>query len=233
MSQYALTEYKPGPSRSSRAFEAIITLDGVPHMKVYNDGTEHVYDPLTLAAEEDGTFEKALNALDEHAAAWRAKADPQMAGFEDTDAFINHLIEARDDIDIEAVRQFIGRSMQDELNMAQQAGHGHSELYFRGEEPATWTGWCHLDLSDNVRASYDMRFAKHWSPKQVINRLYAEAKIVAAITDVEALLVFAQQYADSPWAERLGWKPEWKRETPNYLHRQVSEAIDALAGRPR
>lgn len=134
-------------------------------------------------------------------------------------------------INIEDVRRFIGQSMENELAMAQSAGHGYSVAWARSDGPVNWTGWSFLDLTDNVRPSYDMRFAKHWSPKQVIERLYAQAVLVAAATDVESLLVLAQQYADSPWAEKRGWKAEWTRETPNYLHRTISETISALAGR--
>jgi hypothetical protein len=122
-----------------------------------------------------------------------------------------------DEVQVDELRRFIGWRLQEDWNTARQAGHGYGHLP-RGSEPA----WTRLDLTDNVRPSYDTRFISRFNPDAVAEDVVRKAEL-AAVADIPTLLLLA-----SEWEDHRNFRPEWSR--PKLNGREGSDLLQALHG---
>lgn len=121
----------------------------------------------------------------------------------------------------EALRRFLAAAISDERNIANAAGHGFGHLPLRTlEKEPTQPNWTRLDYSDNVRPTYDLRFAQRFSP-DAIDEDYERKLAIVEIADEAVLLIMANEFAHRP-----GFDPAWARTPRN--NRQFADALDAL-----
>ena len=105
---------------------------------------------------------------------------------------------------------------------ATAAGHGFGHLPLLTELNGTWT---ELDLTQNVRPTYDQRFAKVFAPARVLAECAAKRQLVEiAVAQLEAADLYpGGQWAGSnaraagilqvlalPYADRSGYREEWR-----------------------
>lgn len=128
--------------------------------------------------------------------------------------------------DLTELRTFIAERLRDDLNRARGAGHGFGHLPLGTlERDATQPDWTRLDFSDNLRPTYDLRFANQFTPDWIADDV--ERKLELAVTGDEAVLLVLA----SSWAYHRAFDPAWARTARN--GRQLSDDLDVLAAVPK
>lgn len=110
---------------------------------------------------------------------------------------------------------FVETQLETEWNCAKSAGHGFGHRSLFEERNA---GWTDLDLSDNCRPSYDVRFLKVFSPERVLAEVAATRALIAALRQARAegydnaahYLIEALQHRAVVWADRRGYQEIWR-----------------------
>lgn len=104
---------------------------------------------------------------------------------------------------------FLERCFQEDTNMALQAGHGFGHQPLGAERNA---GWTDIDLSANVRASYDARFIRNVSPDRLLAECAAKRDVLRAVSGTPSEEVTLRALA-SVYADRTGYG-DW--DTPPF-----------------
>jgi Family of unknown function (DUF6221) len=70
--------------------------------------------------------------------------------------------------------------LDEDWSCASAAGHGDADIPY-GRRPNG--GWVSLDLNDNVRPTYDTRFARHHGPRRVVAEVEAKRELLDLHSD--------------------------------------------------
>ncbi|WP_027930721.1 DUF6221 family protein [Amycolatopsis thermoflava] len=80
--------------------------------------------------------------------------------------------------DTEALIAFLRACLDEDWNCAAAAGHGFGHLPLLTEHNG---GWTRLDLDENVRPSYDVRYLKWFDPHRMMAEVESKRRILDLI----------------------------------------------------